>query len=125
VSNQNEVRRNYSSSSSWGVGYDYEAYNQESQSRAAYDEHQQYDNKNNYNSKWNQQESVNRYGEEGYPSSYKIYPAPGFEKKCNGSTCCYPKCFAEKGSRVSDPLNYLILDKLNCYCRFDLQKLSY
>lgn len=49
------------------------------------------------------QESQDRYGENGYPSSYKVYPAPGYnaQKNCTGSGCCYPKCFAEKGSRVS------------------------
>lgn len=48
------------------------------------------------------QESFDRYDENGYPSSYKVHPAPGVDTKgCKGSHCCYPKCFAEKGSRVS------------------------
>lgn len=38
-----------------------------------------------------------------YPSSYKAVPIPGrtSPKNCKGSSCCVPKCFAEKGSRVS------------------------
>ena len=38
---------------------------------------------------------------ENYPSSYTVVPAPGYAGKCNGSGCCVPKCFAEKGSRVN------------------------
>lgn len=38
---------------------------------------------------------------ENYPSSYTVVPAPGYAGKCNGSACCVPKCFAEKGSRVN------------------------
>lgn len=40
---------------------------------------------------------------ENYPSSYSAIPIPGKapQKGCTGSGCCVPKCFAEKGSRVS------------------------
>lgn len=39
-----------------------------------------------------------------YPSSYTVVPVPGQipPRNCTGSACCVPKCFAEKGSRVSD-----------------------
>lgn len=41
-------------------------------------------------------------GSENYPSSYSAIPIPGGQaKNCSGSGCCVPKCFAEKGSRVS------------------------
>ena len=40
---------------------------------------------------------------ENYPSSYTVVPVPGYkpQRNCTGSACCVPKCFAEKGSRVS------------------------
>lgn len=40
---------------------------------------------------------------DNYPSSYTAVPVPGYTAKqnCTGSGCCVPKCFAEKGSRVS------------------------
>jgi len=37
-------------------------------------------------------------------SSYNTYPVIGSRTppaNCSGSACCIPKCFAEKGSRVS------------------------
>jgi hypothetical protein len=37
-------------------------------------------------------------------SSYSTYPVIGSKTppaNCTGSACCIPKCFAEKGSRVS------------------------
>lgn len=37
---------------------------------------------------------------ENYPSNYHVVPMPG-ASNCTGSGCCVPKCFAEKGSRVS------------------------
>lgn len=44
-----------------------------------------------------------RPNQNGYPSNYKVVPAPGYkgQTNCVGSNCCFPKCFAEKGSRVS------------------------
>lgn len=40
---------------------------------------------------------------DNYPSSYTVVPVPGYkpQRNCTGSACCVPKCFAEKGSRVS------------------------
>lgn len=52
--------------------------------------------------------SRGRYGgyaaagdDENYPSNYQVIPMPGAPQNCKGSGCCVPKCFAEKGSRVS------------------------
>lgn len=44
-----------------------------------------------------------------YPSSYTVVPVPGQipPRNCTGSACCVPKCFAEKGSRVSDSNIYI------------------
>lgn len=38
---------------------------------------------------------------ENYPSNYQAVPMPGAPRNCTGSGCCVPKCFAEKGTRVS------------------------